>query len=407
MALTKVHNRMIKGSVVNVLDYATGDGVTDDKDAIQAAINAGDVIYFPPTANGYKVGGTGQTTDRLIINSSKKLIGDEMLTKIVHSNDEWLFELRGNNIEIDGFYIDSSAATTAGRGAILLRSDLSSMENLRISNITTLNSRYGIRDLAHASNLIVDLIIDRFVCTQHNGIGISLETAFAYIRLNECTIDFVNGTSIDHVAYIMKNNEGSVWNSCDVTGGTVDGTTTSQIGFYFDDCTAVWMNGCMADTVGSYGFQLDTDCTAFYFDNCVASLCGNSGWVTGATCSSILITGCVSSGRRGQAYAPANVNGFHAVNSNALSFANCTMKNNTLHGIYFQAATRYDVIGGRFDNNGAYGIKSDSTSTGIITGAAFDANVTNNAQLSSANEHIVNCQLGSGALGSLTGSGTV
>jgi len=51
MAITKTNNRMIDGSVVNVLDYgAVGDGTTDDTTAIQTAINAtpnGGTLIFP------------------------------------------------------------------------------------------------------------------------------------------------------------------------------------------------------------------------------------------------------------------------------------------------------------------------------------------------------------------------
>ena len=48
MALTKAHNRMIKGAPVNVLDFgALGDGVTDDTAAIQAALDASLTVHVP------------------------------------------------------------------------------------------------------------------------------------------------------------------------------------------------------------------------------------------------------------------------------------------------------------------------------------------------------------------------
>ena len=48
--------RVVPDAVVNVKSYgATGDGVTDDTDAIQAALNAGRVIYFPQPSEHYVV----------------------------------------------------------------------------------------------------------------------------------------------------------------------------------------------------------------------------------------------------------------------------------------------------------------------------------------------------------------
>ena len=48
MSLTKVHNRMIAGAPASVLDFgAIGNGEANDSDAVQAAINANDFVYFP------------------------------------------------------------------------------------------------------------------------------------------------------------------------------------------------------------------------------------------------------------------------------------------------------------------------------------------------------------------------
>lgn len=82
MALTKAHNRMIAEASVNVKDFgATGDGTTDDRVAIQAAIDSatsGGVIYFP--AGTYRISKASGTNDSWGINiktSNITLAGDQ------------------------------------------------------------------------------------------------------------------------------------------------------------------------------------------------------------------------------------------------------------------------------------------------------------------------------------------
>lgn len=77
MALTKVHNRMVEGSLINVKDYgATGDGVTDDTAALKAAFaaGAGKSVYLP--AGTYIINRTTETEAWLPINSNTEYFGD-------------------------------------------------------------------------------------------------------------------------------------------------------------------------------------------------------------------------------------------------------------------------------------------------------------------------------------------
>jgi parallel beta-helix repeat protein len=79
MALTKAHNRMIDGASISVKDFgATGDGITDDTTAIQAALAGGGTVYFPEGT--YLTGSLAVYSDTEIIGAKNSIILATLIT---------------------------------------------------------------------------------------------------------------------------------------------------------------------------------------------------------------------------------------------------------------------------------------------------------------------------------------
>ena len=387
---------------------AKGDGTTDDTTAVQNAINAGYDIHFPTTASGYLMAGNG-TGQRWQIPANRNLYGDFFKTKIIHSNDDWLFEIRGSFIGVSRFQINASAATLSGRGQFLIRSDLAGYERIWIKEIETDQSFQFLRDSKNGVNLIVNIQLEDVICRRHRGNGIDIEDGFAYCRFTNMTVDYVNSVSKNHTAYRMVNNAGSVWTNVDVTGGQVDGTTTSQHGFFFDNCIAIWMNNCMADTVGGYGFYLFSDCRAFYMSQCVSSLNGYAGfYIAGTGNFNNMFVNCTSAGRANFAYKVANQPGWFVLNASGTQITGCKSIENTGSGIYMQASTNAVVTGCQISSNTRWGIETLGTNGGIYSVCGINQPASlGNVSLATALEHLVSTQLTSGVIGNLTGPGTI
>lgn len=395
----------INGAPVSVLDYgATGDGTTDDTQAIQDAIDAGYVIYFPPTAGGYKV-----SSATLTIPSNRTLLGDYGKTKIIHANGSWLFDIAGSFVTINGFQFDCTAVTSDSVGIFRLRSDTLSMEYITISNIYTNSATRVIADVA-SSNVIVNLNLKNWSCRLHRGNAVYLQTVFAYLQVEEVTVDFVGGSVRNYTAFRVENNQGSRWTQCDVTGGDITGTTSSQHGFLFNNCIAVWMYGCMADTCGGNGFYLYDNCSYFYFENCVASLCDGFGFgcgeADGGTTYQLRLSNCTVQGRRLQTYKTSDKSAYTFDSCDTVQLSNCEAVDSTGDGFYMNGTVRYNMSNCRGDTNSLYGMASSGSSNGLVTGCSFYGNVTDNAALATTTDHIVSCVNNAGAVFSLTGPGT-
>lgn len=89
---------------INVKDFgATGDGATDDRAAIQAAINAapvGGTVFIPRPGNYYKIGNPASGNDCITIGKALRLIGD--LSEIRMTTDYNLFKITSSDVSIYG-----------------------------------------------------------------------------------------------------------------------------------------------------------------------------------------------------------------------------------------------------------------------------------------------------------------
>ena len=389
---------------VSVKDFgAVGDGTTDDAAAFTLAIASGKAVYVPYTSSGYKIG------SRITLTAGTRIFGDWKKTKLLAAAtlaNGYLFEITGSEIVVECLKLDFSAMAS-GAGAFIYRTDLASMERIYIRDIETIAANTLATDAYHVSNIGVVWQFQRCISRLHRGIGVSFQQAFAYLLFEDVTIDYVGSSSRNYQAFSLTNNQGSMWTRVDVTGGLVDGTTTSNGAFSFTNCIAVWMNDCMADTVGGIGYNFVGGCTYFYLTNCVSSLAGKQAFYagnTGSACQQLHFTQCIAAGRRGLGYAPSYA-GFQFASSNQLQLNNCHAINNVAAGMQLDSASRITVTGYRADTNTGRGIDSSGSCSCLVTGSAFDANTGGNLNFASALMLAASCQASSGGLLSFTGPG--
>jgi len=384
---------------------AKGDGTTDDRLAIQAALDTGRAVYVPYSPGGYKI------SSRLTANPGTNIRADWGKTSIIMGSDnDYFFEIKGGNIAIEGFIVDCSFGN--GSGVFLFRTDLGSVGQVYIKNIVTNLAGTLVSDISSVSNVIANVQFKTFLCLSQRGAGFSLTQSLriSYCDWEDCTISYGTlSTNANFTAYMLSNLVECWINKCAAeTLGHDMSTLSNNNAFVISNSEQVHLTDCVINACGGYGYRVTNGSYEVFISNCESRSAVKNGILVdavGSASSDITIANCTALGAVGNTYAPT-YDGISVQGANRVQISNCHALNNTGAGIFLASATHVTINGGRSDFNVGRGLDSSGTNTALISGMGFDNNTAGNASLSSSNMYLATCQGAAGSLISINGPGT-
>lgn len=165
---------------LNVQDVgAAGDGVSDDTDAIQKAIDRSAKVYLPATPSGYRITRPLRVTKPVILEGENTQL---------HVEGKLLFEIAASNVRVEKLKIHHKRRDQAT--TFFLDTAKTGVEKIYLQNLEVYDAFNGIRDANHEKNLIVNLHLEHLTFWHGQSTQIALTDAFAYIFLDHVTFDF-------------------------------------------------------------------------------------------------------------------------------------------------------------------------------------------------------------------------
>lgn len=372
---------------------ATGNGVTNDRAAIQAAINAvpstGGIVWFPS--------GTYVITTALTLKSGVTLAGVGINASIIKQTSTSADALSGvdvNTVTIRDLQIQGPGSGT-GNGLVLTRSVQANVRYIRLDNVYI--RLFGVDGIA-ISNCIVSSFNQ--VVAENNGrhgfylYGVIAGAAGTSVALDACfaNTNTTTGFNLYNMAYTA------------LTGCASEGHPTNYL---IDTCQSVALVGCGSEAMasGGTGYKLTGGFGLALVGCWDLTNRGKSYWITGSAYS-INLMGIVENSPGAGATASLKVDAgsvginLHGiVNTTALSLsANTTnILNDGANGVTIGGGYLYTTGASEFNNT----VLFDQNITVGANLAHTGSNVGFYGHAAAAKPTVTGAKGGNAALGSL------
>lgn len=365
-----------RGRVYNVLDYgAVGNGSTDDRAAIQAALDAcrvagGGTVYLPAATYAITTCPAHPTDNTincsLVIGAQTTMRGDGPGATLV----KWTV----NTIPNQGHILNNYNRLSPGGDTDMAIVDMTFCGNAGIMP-GTVDAQYGPQWNWARRVLMRNVVAYDFLGTGDSGNG-------------------PNGTPAENWHLDAHYCTDVLFDGCAVFDSGVNVTGS---GFSLNYCSYSKVIGCTG-----YGMHLSRNFTHFHCRNttyvgCMAYASGDDGFNSEISVDTQYI-GCVSGGESTDTTnypytTNTNLgnakNGFRIYNSSSrVQMLGCVSEFNTLAGVAIVSSSGNGlrIIGGSYASNGTYGINQDASGGGFTIGGSPSIvnNTTNSILLNGA-----------------------